>query len=134
MPLNKHKSSEMHAYGYGRTIIAFSFFPNGASQPVSTSFRGTKPGISSITRSAAGTYAIVFDDNIIDTDFISMIATAQSNALADAICEFGPYVAATKTLTLRVSTSTTGAALDMAANANSRVSVMLVMALRGDNK
>lgn len=132
MPLNKHKSIEARSYGFSRTMIACSFFPNGSSAVSQTTIRGKNPGIVSISRTGTGAFSIVFDDNIIDKDFIGMFGAVQSNTAVGLHVEFGPYTAATKTLTFTTMVGNT--ATDIAASVNSRVSLLFIMALRGDNR
>jgi len=103
--------------------LVFSFFPNGASQPVAASFAGY---VSSVTRTGVGRFdAVVPDVGIL----IGMEANLRNpgGSLIDIIALVFGYNPATRTISIALQDVNTGAgtnaATDVAADANSQVLV-----------
>ena len=110
----------------GHTIIAGSFAPNGSSALAATSTFGR--GFT-VARTSAGLFTITLGDK-----YAKMVGATYALQLAtgdDKFVQFGTYVAASKTLELRVWDVSAAAVADIAANANNRIHFALHMSNSG---
>lgn len=105
--------------------LVFSFFPNGASAVSQATLAGY---VTSVTRTGAGTFACVIPDQGI---FVAADARLRFVTGGDQTLEAkaGTWVSATRTLTVNVSDintgAGTGAAADVAANADNQILVTM---------
>ena len=98
-------------------MIAGSFKPNSTSALVASETKGK--GFTA-ARSGVGTFTITCDDTF--PDLLSVIATLRLNTVGDQYVQ--PVSFASKVLTLKIVDASSGAAVDIAHNANNVVSFM----------
>lgn len=112
----------MNTQGTQHVNLNFSFAPAGAGAPVVG--EGCAGYVASITRTGAGAFLITLVDKY--AACVSAEAGLQLNAVADLKCQFGAIdVVSAKTLALNVLAVATPT--DIAANANNKVHVQLVL-------
>lgn len=111
---------EIQTIGRNRVKIACSFAPAAAGAP--TGIRGA--GIRGIVRTSQGLFTITLMDTWNQCD--SAIATLQLAAAAARSVQIGVVNLAARTVQVRV-IDAAGAVQDVAADANNRVNVELVM-------
>jgi hypothetical protein len=107
----------MKTIGIGRVNVHGSFAPNGSSALVAANTYGK--GFS-VARSGVGLYTITFDNTY--PELVSAICGCQVADTKPTIAQFGDYVAASKTLQLRV----LQAALSAGAAAGRMIGIPLV--------
>lgn len=121
------------AKGYGNAphFGAFSFGPNGSTDPVISGSSSTLTGglarwVDSITYSATGVQTIVFKEGFGSGGDMKFIIKPQPESLAEFFFadQIGAYNASTRTLVLTTHRSGTGR--EVPASANTRVHVVLV--------
>jgi hypothetical protein len=117
-------------YGRDVELVSFSFAPNGGSSP--TTFSGAF--LTSVTRTGAGAYTLVFGGSGVSGKAFKAVlggtVVLRDNASTDrAVYMVDPGVISGSTLTVKVLTITqsTGAAVDVAANAASWVRGVMFM-------
>lgn len=115
-----------------RYRFAFSFAPNGASDPVAASSRNVAR-ILSIVHSATGKYTVTFADALVAADITGVHTTLGQPAPDGSIAAPGVFTpGAAGAATLIVWTlNASGTAADIAANADTRVSVTVTIRSRG---
>jgi len=106
--------SHTQALDKAMTLIAGSFAPAGAGAPTNQNGTGF-----AVTRTGAGTFQVKFTDAW--PKVISARAHIQLNAADKLAAQVGAIDLVAKTMVVRVVDSSTGAATDVAANANNRV-------------
>ncbi len=112
----------LRTLGRGRVLIAFSFAPNGTSAIAQTSNRGA--GVASVARTSQGLYTLTLNDEWSQLDFIG--ATVQLASAAARNTQIGVVSLSSKTAQVRI-IDESGAVQDIAANANNRINVVLVV-------
>ena len=105
---------------HGLEVITGSFAPNGSSALDQSSVKGV--GFS-VAYTSTGLYTITLQD--VYASLVSATATFQMATATDVKPQFGAYVAASKTLVLR--SIAVASVTDIAANANNRISFVLVL-------
>jgi hypothetical protein len=103
------------AIGKMYTDVDFSFAPAGTGAVSASSIRGE--GITSVTRSDVGVFAVVLDDPIYEV--IDFKPSVQLNTDADVTVSSWNYATSTRTLTMRVRSG--GSAADISAHASNRL-------------
>lgn len=100
------------------------FFPAGASNPTTTA-QDIK-GVTSITRTGAGTWLITLQDSY--KRLVSAQATIQMTTATDLVPQIGDVsnLATANPVTLVVRANAVATATDMAANANNSITLALV--------
>ena len=104
----------------GHTALSGSFRPAGAGAPTNRLGLGF-----SVTRTSAGLFEILFND--LHLELVSALGTArEAGGTAATIVQFGDYVAASRTLDLRVFQESGGtfALVDLAADADNVVNFL----------
>ena len=96
-------------------IVAGSFRCDTANPP--TNVLGA--GVTSVVRSAAGVYLVTFDE--VFPQVIAWSFSLRSAGTVGLDVQGGDYVAASKTVQIKVFTSSTGAALDFTADVDNVV-------------
>lgn len=121
MPASR-ETHDLKTIGLGRVAIHGSFAPNGSSALVAANTHGK--GFS-VARTGVGVYRITLDDKY--PELVAAVAGVQVADATPTIVQFGDYVAASKTLDVRVLQESTGtfAVADQAADDNARVSFCL---------
>lgn len=119
----------LETLGHKVTAVTVDFDTNAASNPVSPKgYRYT------VTHTGTGQYTVVFQDNWLDCWFKT--AHLQINAAANSIAQINSFTVtaavyngqAVNIITgVVITTLTAGAAADIAANANNRVSALFLM-------
>lgn len=125
MGFNLQPNGDLEIYGLGCELLTWSFAPNGGSSP--TTFSGAY--LQSVTRTGTGQYTLVFSGKnwraVLDAN-----CTVRDNASLDRTSDVNdPGVITSNTLTVKVITKvgSTGAAVDVAANAASWVRGTLLL-------
>lgn len=110
-------------------FLGFSFAPNGAGAVDQTTINGR--GIESVTRTGAGEFDVKLQD--VYPQLLACTGNVRSNAAANLIVNFGAQTltTATRTIRVRLIDGATGAATDLAANANNRVNILLELSNTG---
>lgn len=111
-------------------FLPISWAPNGAGAVAQTSIRGR--GVESVTRTGVGTFDVKLQDQY--AAVLSMHATLQLNVADDKLAaSVGPETinASTRTVTVRVYDVSAAAPADVAANAQNRVNLLLVLGNSG---
>lgn len=105
-------------------LIACSFAPNAGSAVDQTTIRGS--GCKSVTRTGVGVFNVKLYESY--KEFIGPVGLVNLNAAADTDVQGGVYAAATSTTDANVDIKimTAGVAADIAANANNRISFVLL--------
>lgn len=108
----------------GVVILGISFAPNGNSAVVQSSIRGR--GVASVTRDNVGLFTVTLSDQY--PTLLSATATLQL-ASADDKCaaNIGTVDLAAKTIVVRLYDISAAALTDVAADANNRVNLTLVL-------
>ena len=103
-------------------IVAGSFAPNGSSAVSASSRKGRGW---SVARTSAGLFTVTFGEKY--NNLISAVATLQlvTASLDSWFAQVGAYVAASKTLQIRV-VDEAAAAVDVAADADNRINFICV--------
>jgi hypothetical protein len=113
--------------GKKRTVISLKFFPNGTSNPAALVAQESRGVASVIRNAAAGVFLITLSDTW--RKLISATATVQHTTAVDLVPQFGDVAnfntSTAPTLVLRLNAGATPT--DMTANANSSVSVQLIV-------
>lgn len=115
------KFNWMECYDRHQVALFGSFAPNGSSAVDQDSIKGE--GITSVTRTGVGAFDVVFDDGFVD--LVATLPGKQITTGAGDMLEFGDWDSATRTLAIR-NVDDTGAGVEIAANANNRVSFLCV--------
>ena len=101
-------------------MVAGSFAPDTANAP--TDLRGSD---FTVVRTSQGLFTVTFSD--LHGELVSAVATMQLASADDRTAQIGSYVAASKTLEIRLGDGAgAGAVQDVAANANNRVNFICV--------
>ena len=108
----------------GRADISGSFAPNGSSALASSGVRGK--GFT-VARTSTGLFTITLADQY--AKLVSATAGLQLATGDDKVLQFGTYVAASRTLELRVWDVSGAAVADIAADANNRIHFDLVLSV-----
>lgn len=105
-------------------MLNIRFFPAGASNPTTTA-QDIK-GVTSITRSGAGTWLITLQDSY--KRLLSAQATIQMTSATDLVPQIGDVsnLATTSPVTLIVRANAVATPTDIAANANNSITVTLL--------
>jgi len=105
----------------GMVYIMGSFAPNGSSAVSAASNKGS--GFT-VARTSTGLFTITFES--IYPGYRSFTASLQLASGDDKFCQIGAYVAASKTLQIRVWDVSGAAVADVAADANNRINFCAV--------
>lgn len=110
-------------------FLGISFAPNGNLAVDQTTIVGR--GVESVTRAAQGEFDVKLQD--VYPQLISATGNVQSNAASGLGVNFGAQTltTATRTIRVRLIDGATGAATDLAANANNRVNILLELSNTG---
>lgn len=111
---------DIKTLGRNRVEVCFSFAPDTANPP--TAIRGA--GVVTVVRSAQGRFTATLQDVWSQCD--AAVATVQLAAAAARTAQVGTINLAARTVVIRV-VDAAGAEQDVAANANNRVNVKLIM-------
>lgn len=115
-------------FAEGRQIVLcpFSFAPNGGASPVaSTIIHGGC--VQSITWISTGLLTVKFNSRY--ATFIGPLAGLQLNAFGDTQVQFSgftPYASAASPASIQIRIETAGVLADIAANANNRITCLLL--------
>jgi len=108
----------------GVVVLGISFAPNGASAVDQTTIRGR--GVASVSRADVGTFVVALADQY--PTLLSCTATLQVASPDDKVAaNIGTVDLPSKTLVVRIYDISTGAPADVAANAQNRVNLTLVL-------
>lgn len=125
--MNGGKFSPVVSTGYGLVIGEFTYFPNGAINPVAGSSTGSLARwITSITYSATGVQTIVFNSGFTfaQQPRFDFSVCATSLATSFSVVQIAQYNQTTRTLVLQQAQNTTGYAA--AASADCSVTVQIL--------
>jgi len=125
------KEHRYHHWSLNRDTVKVcgSFRPNGSSAVSSTYFKGNGW---SVARAGTGLFTITFSEKW--PELICAIASVREAAGAPTYVQFGDYVAASKTLQLRIMQEAAGttAAADLASDADNVVNFECTFAMSSD--
>jgi hypothetical protein len=108
----------------GVVVLGISFGPNGSSAIDQTTIRGR--GVASVARSAAGVFTVTLSD--VYTAVLSATATLQlANSDDKFVSNLGTIDLSAKTIVIRVYDVSGAAFSDVAADANNRINLTLVL-------
>lgn len=108
----------------GVVVLGISFGPNGSSAIDQTTIRGR--GVASVARSNAGVFTVTLSD--VYTAVLSATATLQlANSDDKFVSNLGTIDLSAKTIIIRVYDVSSAAFADVAADANNRINLTLVL-------
>lgn len=107
----------------GVVVLGISWAPNGSSAVDQTSIKGR--GVASVTRDSAGTFTVLLQD--VYPTLLAAVATAQLATAADIVAQVGTSTVSTNTKSIVVTLLAGAVATDVAANANNRVNLLLIL-------
>lgn len=107
----------------GVVTLAISWAPNGTSAVDQTSIRGR--GVTSVTRNSAGVFTVALQD--VYPSLLAAVATMQLATAADIVPQIGTSLLTANGKTIVVALLAAATATDVAANANNRVNLFLVL-------
>lgn len=108
----------------GVVVLGISFGPNGSSAIDQTTIRGR--GVASVERSAAGVFTVTLSD--VYTAVLSATATLQlANSDDKFVSNLGTIDLSAKTIVIRVYDVSGATFADVAADANNRINLTLVL-------
>jgi len=107
----------------GVVVLGISWAPNGSSAVDQTSIKGR--GVASVTRDSAGTFTVLLQD--VYPTLLAAVATAQLATAADIVAQVGTSTVSTNTKSIVVTLLAGASATDVAANANNRVNLLLIL-------
>jgi hypothetical protein len=108
----------------GVVLLGISFGPNGSSAVDQTTIRGR--GVASVARTAAGVFTVTLQD--VYSSCLSAVSTLQlANSDDKFVANIGTIDLNAKTIILRVYDISSAAFADVAADANNRINLTLVL-------
>ena len=107
----------------GVVPLGISWATNGASAVDQTSIKGR--GVASVARTAQGVFTVTMQD--VYPTVLAAVATAQLATAADIVAQVGTSTLTANGKTIVVSLLAGATATDVAANANNRVNLLLIL-------
>jgi len=107
----------------GVVTLGISWATNAGSAVDQTSIKGR--GVASVTRNSAGTFTVLLQD--VYPTLLAAVATAQLATAADIVAQVGTSTVSTNTKSIVVTLLAGAIATDVAANANNRVNLLLIL-------
>ena len=107
----------------GVVTLGISWAPNGSSAVDQTSIKGR--GVASVARTAQGVFTVTMQD--VYPTVLAAVATAQLATAADIVAQVGTSTLTANGKTIVVSLLAGATATDVAANANNRVNLLLIL-------
>jgi hypothetical protein len=107
----------------GVVTLGISWAPNGSSAVDQTSIKGR--GVTSVTRNSAGAFTVLLQD--VYPTLLAAVATAQLATAADIVPQVGTSLLTANGKTIVVTLLAGAVATDVAANANNRVNLLLIL-------
>lgn len=108
----------------GVVLLGISFGPNGSSAVDQTTIRGR--GVASVARTAAGVFTVTLQD--VYPSCLSAVSTLQlANSDDKFVANIGTIDLNAKTIIVRVYDVSSAAFADVAADANNRINLTLVL-------
>jgi len=107
----------------GVVTLGISWATNAGSAVDQTSIKGR--GVASVTRDSAGTFTVLLQD--VYPTLLAAVATAQLATAADIVAQVGTSTVSTNTKSIVVTLLAGASATDVAANANNRVNLLLIL-------
>jgi len=103
--------------------LGISWAPNGSSAVDQTSLKGR--GVASVTRNSAGVFTVLLQD--VYPTLLAAVATAQLATAADIVAQVGTSTLTANGKSIVVTLLVGAVATDVAANANNRVNLLLIL-------
>lgn len=107
----------------GVVVLGISWAPNGSSAVDQTTIKGR--GVTSVTRNSAGAFTVLLQD--VYPTLLAAVATAQLATAADIVAQVGTSTLAANGKSIVVTLLAAATATDVAANANNRVNLLLIL-------
>ena len=107
----------------GVVVLGISWAPNGSSAVDQTSIKGR--GVASVARTAQGVFTVTMQD--VYPTLLAAVATAQLATAADIVAQVGTSTLTANGKTIVVSLLAGATATDVAADANNRVNLLLIL-------
>lgn len=108
----------------GVVVLGISWAPNGSSAVDQTSIKGR--GVASVTRASAGAFIVTLQD--VYPACLSIVATLQLASPDDKFAaNVGTIDLSAKTFVVRIYDVSAGVAADVAADANNRINLLLIL-------
>ena len=107
----------------GVVTLGISWAPNGSSAVDQTSIKGR--GVASVTRNSAGAFTVLLQD--VYPTLLAAVATAQLATAADIVAQVGTSTLTANGKSIVVTLLAAATATDVAANANNRVNLLLIL-------
>jgi hypothetical protein len=107
----------------GVVTLGISWAPNGSSAVDATSIKGR--GVASVTRNSAGVFTVLLQD--VYASVLAAVATAQLATAADIVAQVGTSTLTASGKSIVVTLLAGATATDVAANANNRVNLLLIL-------
>ena len=107
----------------GVVTLGISWAPNGSSAVDQTSIKGR--GVASVARTAQGVFTVTMQD--VYPTVLAAVATAQLATAADIVAQVGTSTLTANGKTIVVSLLAGATATDVAADANNRVNLLLIL-------
>ena len=107
----------------GVVPLGISWAPNGSSAVDQTSIKGR--GVASVARTAQGVFTVTMQD--VYPTVLAAVATAQLATAADIVAQVGTSTLTANGKTIVVSLLAGATATDVAADANNRVNLLLIL-------
>jgi hypothetical protein len=107
----------------GVVTLGISWAPNGSSAVDQTTIKGR--GVTSVTRDSAGVFTVALQD--VYPTLLAAVATAQLATAADIVAQVGTSTLTANGKAIVVTLLAGAVATDVAANANNRVNLLLIL-------
>lgn len=107
----------------GVVVLGISWAPNGSSAVDQTTIKGR--GVTSVTRNSAGVFTVLLQD--VYPTLLAAVATAQLATAADIVAQVGTSTLTANGKSIVVTLLAAATATDVAANANNRVNLLLIL-------
>lgn len=107
----------------GVVVLGISWAPNGSSAVDQTSIKGR--GVTSVTRDSAGVFTVLLQD--VYPALLAAVATAQLATAANIVAQVGTSTLTANGKSIVVTLLAVATATDVAANANNRVNLLLIL-------
>jgi hypothetical protein len=107
----------------GVVTLGISWAPNGSSAVDQTTIKGR--GVTSVTRDSAGVFTVALQD--VYPTLLAAFATAQLATAADIVAQVGTSTLTANGKAIVVTLLAGAVATDVAANANNRVNLLLIL-------